>query len=103
MFVYKLSGCGFGSGCSHELGGQIMKKFVGLRAKPYSYLNDKNNDEDKKATRTKKCVIKRNLKFRDYKKRLKVSQIDNKINYLEKKKIDVDCLKEDKKEFIKIN
>ena len=30
-----------------ELGGQIMKEFVGLRAKTYSYLND-NNDEDKK-------------------------------------------------------
>ena len=29
------------------LGGQIMKDFVGLRAKTYSYLNDKN-DEDKK-------------------------------------------------------
>ena len=30
-----------------ELGGQIMKEFVGLRAKTYSYLND-NNNEDKK-------------------------------------------------------
>ena len=30
-----------------ELGGQIMKEFVGLRAKAYSYLND-NNNEDKK-------------------------------------------------------
>ena len=29
-----------------ELGGQIMKKFVGLRAKTYSYLKD-NSDEDK--------------------------------------------------------
>ena len=40
-------------------------------------------------------------KFRDYKKCLKASQIKNKMNYLEKKKIDVDCLKEDKKEFVK--
>ena len=30
-----------------ELDGQIMKTFVGLRAKTYSYLKD-NNDEDKK-------------------------------------------------------
>ena len=45
-----------------ELGGQIMKKIVGLRAKTYSYLKD-NNDEDKKAKCTKKCVIKRKLKF----------------------------------------
>ena len=49
-----------------ELGGQIMKQFVGLRAKTYSYLKD-NNDEDKKAKGTKKCVIKRKLKFQDYK------------------------------------
>ena len=30
------------------LGGQIMKEFVGLRAKTYSYLKD-NSDKDKKA------------------------------------------------------
>ena len=42
-----------------------MKKFVGLRAKLYSYLKD-NNDEDKKAKGTKKCVIKRKIKARDY-------------------------------------
>ena len=31
-----------------ELGAKIMKTFVGLRAKAYSYLKD-NNDEDKMA------------------------------------------------------
>ena len=31
------------------------------------------------------CAIKRNLKFGDYKKCLKVSKIENRINYLEKK------------------
>ena len=71
-----------------------MKKFAGLRGKTYSYLKD-NNDEDKKAKGTKKCVIKRTLKARDYKKIcLKSSQIENIINFLEKKKIDVDRLKE---------
>ena len=55
----------------------------------------------KKKKGQKKRVIKRNIKFRDNKRCLKASQIKNKINYLEKKKIDVDCLKEDKKEFIK--
>ena len=40
-----------------ELRGQIMKEFVGLTAKTYSYLKD-NYDEDKKAKDTKKCVIK---------------------------------------------
>ena len=32
------------------LGGQIMKQFVGLREKRYSYLKD-NTDEDKKSKR----------------------------------------------------
>ena len=35
-----------------ELSGKIMKKFVGLRAKTYSYLAD-NNDEDEKTEGTK--------------------------------------------------
>ena len=67
-----------------ELGGQIMKEFVGLRAKTYSYLKD-TNDEDKKAKGTKKCVIKRKLKFENYKNCLEATQLDNKIKYLEKK------------------
>ena len=37
-----------------ELGGQIMKEFVRLRAKTYSYVKE-NNDEDKKTKCTKKC------------------------------------------------
>ena len=66
-----------------ELGGKITK-FVGLRPKIYSYLVDDGN-EDKKAKGSKKCVIKRNLKFQDYKNCLKFSQIINIVNYLEKK------------------
>ena len=66
-----------------ELGGQIMKKFVGLRAKTHSYLKD-NNNEDKKAKGTKKCAIKRILIFQDYKNCLEAAQIENKINHLEK-------------------
>ena len=56
------------------------KKIVGLRAKWYSCLKA-NNDEDKKAKGTKKCAIKINLKFRDYKKCLRTFQIVYKINY----------------------
>ena len=37
----------------NELGGQIMKKFVGLRPKTYSYLKD-NNDEAKERERDEK-------------------------------------------------
>ena len=33
-----------------------MKRFAEMRAKAYSYLT--NNDEDKRAKSTKKCVIK---------------------------------------------
>ena len=49
-----------------ELGGKIMIEYVALRPKTYSYLAD-DCEEDKKAKGTKKCVIKRRLKFRDYK------------------------------------
>ena len=44
----------------NKLGGQIMKKFVGLRPKTYAYLKG-NDDEIKKQKGTKRCVIKRNL------------------------------------------
>ena len=67
-----------------ELGGKIMTKFFGLRAKAYSYLID-DGSEDKKAKNTKKCVIKRILKFENYKNWLKTTQLENKINCLEKK------------------
>ena len=50
-----------------ELGGEIITEFVTLRAKTYSYLTD-DSKEDKKAKGTKKCVIKKMIKFDDYKK-----------------------------------
>ena len=50
-----------------ELGGKIITEFVTLRPKTYSYLTD-NGKEDKKAKGTKKCVIKKMIKFNDYKK-----------------------------------
>ena len=56
-----------------ELGGQIMKKFVGLRSKTYSYLKE-NNDEGKKAKGTKKCVVKRKLKFVDYRNNITIDE-----------------------------
>ena len=80
----------------NELGGQIMKE---LRSKTYSYLKD-SNDEHKKTKGTKKCNTKRKLKFEYYKSCLEAAQIENKINHLEKNKIDVDSLKEDHKEFV---
>ena len=50
-----------------ELGGEIITEFVTLRSKTYSYLTD-DSKEDKKAKGTKKCVIKKMIKFDDYKK-----------------------------------
>ena len=64
-----------------------MKKLIGLGAKAYSYLID-DVREDKKAKGTKKCVIKRKLKFENYEKCLQASQLANKINYLRKNKFD---------------
>ena len=42
-----------------------MKEFFGLRAKPYAYLMD-DDTKHKKAKGTKKCVIKRELMFKNY-------------------------------------
>ena len=57
-----------------ELGGKIMTEFVALRLKTCSFLTD-DCEEDKKAKGTKKCVIKRRLKFNDYKDCLLNNQI----------------------------
>ena len=58
-----------------ELDGRIMTVFVGLRGKTHGYLKD-NNDKDKKAKSTKKCIIKRKVKFQDYKNCLEAAQIE---------------------------
>ena len=57
-----------------ELRGKIMTEFAAFRPKTYSYLMDDGNS-DKKTKGTKKCVIKRMLKFLDYKDCL----LDNEI------------------------
>ena len=43
-----------------------MNDFYTLRPKAYAYLMD-NGSEKKKTKGTKKCVIKRNIMFKDYK------------------------------------
>ena len=50
-----------------QLGGEIITEFIALRPKTYSYLTD-NDKIDKKAKGTKKCIIKKMIKFDDYKK-----------------------------------
>ena len=48
----------------YELGGKIMTEFAALRPKTCSYFMDDGNS-NKRAKGTKKCVIKRILKFND--------------------------------------
>ena len=68
------------------LGAKTMTKFVELRGKIYSYLID-DGSENKKVKSTKKCLIKKKLKFENYKNCLEATKHDNKINYLEKMKL----------------
>ena len=49
-----------------ELGGKIMIEIKGLKFKIYSYLID-DGCFDKKTKGIKKCVIKHEIKFQDYK------------------------------------
>ena len=49
-----------------ELGGEIMKEYVSLRPKMYSYKV--GNSEPKKCKGIKKCVVKKTISFDDYKK-----------------------------------
>ena len=49
-----------------KLGGKVIKEFCALRAKTYS-CSTGDDSEVKKAKGTKKCVIKRELMFENYK------------------------------------
>ena len=51
------------------------------KAKTYSYLIA-DGSEEKKTKGTKKCVIKRKLKFENYKNCLEATQFENEIKYL---------------------
>ena len=49
-----------------ESGGKIMKEFISLRPKLYSYRV--GSDEPKKCKGIKKCVVKKTISFEDYKR-----------------------------------
>ena len=74
-----------------ELCGIIIRKFVWLRAKTYSYFID-DGSEDKNTKDTKICVIKRKLKFENYENCLKATQLENEKNYWEKNEIDINSI-----------
>ena len=59
--------------------------------------------KNKKSKGTKKCVVEKKLKFGKYRNCLKVVQLKNKINNIEKNEIDIDSLIKDNKEFINSN
>ena len=59
-----------------KLGGKIITEFVTLRPKTYSFVTD-DGEEDKKAKGTKKCIIKKMIKFNNYKKCL----LDDEVNH----------------------
>ena len=61
-----------------------MTIFFEVNAKTYSYLID-DSSEDKKVKGTNKCVIKRKLKFENYKNCLETTQLENKISFLGRK------------------
>ena len=83
-----------------ELGRKTMKELLGLRAKSYSCLIEDGSD-DKKAKRTKKCIIKRKINNKNC---LEETQLENKINHIGKKKeIDADTFTKDHQEFLKSN
>ena len=56
-----------------------------------------------KKQKVQESVIKRRFKCENYKSCLEATQLENKLNYLEKNKIDIDSLKENYKQFIKNN
>ena len=76
------------------------KSWKNLLQKQYNYLRY-SIDEDEKAKGTKERVLKRKLNFLYYKNCLETPQIERKINYLKKKQIDVNILKEDYKRIFK--
>ena len=65
-----------------KLGGKIVKEFVKLGTKTYSYLVD-DASEDKIIKETKNCVVKRKVKLEDYKRCLEATRLESKINHLE--------------------
>ena len=84
-----------------ELSRKIMTEFAGLRTETNNYLTE-DSDEDKKAKDTKKCTIKRKLKFEDYEHSSEATQLERKKKkQLGKYKLDVGSLWENHKEFIK--
>ena len=68
-----------------ELDKTSMIKFVRQKSKTYSKTLTDANSEDKNTKDTKKCVVKRKLKFGNYQNCLEATKPQKKINHLENK------------------
>ena len=79
-----------------------MIKSVGLRAKTCSSLTD-DGFEEKNVKGTKNCLTKTKLIFENYTNCWEATQLENKINHLERNKTDIDSLEKDHKEFVRNN
>ena len=63
-----------------ELYGKIMTELAASRPKAYSYLtddSDKNKKAKKKKKSTKRCVMKRKIKFEYYRYYLEATHLQN--------------------------
>lgn len=69
-----------------------MIKFLVQRSKAYSYLTEDSGKENK-AKETKRCVMKRKLRFEHYKRYLYTASLQNEINYLQENGKDATTLK----------
>ena len=61
----------------NELGGEIMSEFVALRPKMYAYKV--GSKELKKCKGVKKCVVKKDIKFEDYKRCLLTREMEHRL------------------------
>ena len=57
-----------------ELGGEIMSEFVALRPKMYAYKVE--SKEFKRCKGIQKCVVKKDIKFKDYKRCLMTGEME---------------------------
>ena len=62
---------------------QNHDKISWTKSKNFRYLID-DPSEDKKTKGTKKCIMKRKLKFENYRDWLEATNLENKMNCLEK-------------------
>ena len=82
----------FKRGFTLQISNQTKLKEKTKKANYIENLEKKLIKKTIKQKAQKKCVIKRKIKLEDHENCLKTTQFENKVNYLEKNKIDTDSL-----------